>query len=332
MTAPDSDQFDELMFEVPSDMPGERLDKYLGDLPDLELSRSQVKKLIDDDLVWVDGEKVAGKYKLQGGETIKLSIPPTPPSDVHGEDIPLDIVYEDDQMVVVNKPAGMVTHPAVGNRTGTLVNALVFRFGQLPVEGGSDRPGIVHRLDKDTSGLLVVARTDRAYAVLQKAIQAREIARTYLALVWGHLKAEEGSIDLPIGRSTRDRTRMAVTHAASREAITHYRLLKRYSSLDLLEVTLETGRTHQIRVHLSHLGHPVLGDPEYGGRDQRLKSVFGPDRPQARELLGVIGRQALHALRLELDHPGDGRRLSFEAPLPEDFRRVLEILDGTSGG
>jgi len=233
--------------------------------------------------------------------------------------------------VVVNKPAGMVTHPGIGNNTGTLVNALVFHFGQLSTEGGVDRPGIVHRLDKDTSGLLVVARTDAIYAALQQAIQKREMKRSYVALVWGHVKEEEGTIDLPIGRSLRNRTRMAVTHSGSREAVTHYRVSRRYPVVDFLEMSLETGRTHQIRVHLSHVGHPVLGDPDYGGRDKRLKSVFGPERPLARQLLSLIDRQALHAQRLEFDHPGTGCRLKFEAPLPEDFRQVLKILDEAVG-
>ncbi len=313
-------------------MKGERLDKFLGGHPDLELSRTRAQKLIADGLVLVAGQSVAGKQKLAGGETVTLTIPPEPKSALVGEDIPLDILHEDDQVVVVNKPAGMVTHPGVGNHTGTLVNALVYRFGQLSTEGDADRPGIVHRLDKATTGLLVVARTNAAYVALQQAIQKREVKRSYLALVWGHVKKEQGTINLPIGRSSRDRTRMTVTHVGSREAVTGYRVSRRYPALDLLELTLQTGRTHQIRVHLAHLGHPVLGDPEYGGRDKRLKSVFGPERPMARRLLAMIDRQALHAQSLEFDHPGTGLRLKFEAPLPEDFRSLLEVLDEASGG
>jgi 23S rRNA pseudouridine1911/1915/1917 synthase len=332
MTATDPDRNEKLTVEVPQEMRGVRLDKFLGAHPDLELSRTKVVKLISEGLVLVAGLVVAGKQKLAGGEIVTLSVPPEPRSELVGEDIPLDILHEDDQVIVVNKPAGMVTHPGVGNHTGTLVNALVYRFEQLSTVGGAERPGIVHRLDKDTSGLLVVARSDSAYAILQKAIQNREVKRSYLALVWGHLKKEEGVIDLPIGRSSRDRTRMAVTHVSSREAVTRYRLTRRYPVLDLLELSLETGRTHQIRVHLSHVGHPVLGDPDYGGRDGRLKSVFGPERPLARQLLGMIDRQALHAQSLEFDHPGTGLRLKFEAPLPEDFRRLLEALDEAAGG
>lgn len=332
MTATDPDRNEKLTVEVPQEMRGVRLDKFLGGHPDLELSRTRVQKLIADGLVLVEGQIMAGKQKLAGGEKVQLSVPPAPKTDLAGEDIPLDILYEDDQVVVINKPAGMVTHPGVGNHTGTLVNALVYHFGHLSTEGGAERPGIVHRLDKNTTGLMVVARTDSAYAALQQAIQNREVKRTYVALVWGHVKMEQGTIDLPIGRSSRDRTRMAVTHVGGREAVTRYQLSRRYSALDLLELSLETGRTHQIRVHLSHVGHPVLGDPDYGGRDGRLGSVFGPERPLARRLLGMIDRQALHAQCLEFDHPGTGHRMKFEAPLPEDFRRLLEVLDEAATG
>ena len=332
MTAPEPEEYEEFTVEVPPEMTGVRLDKFLGSHPDLELSRSKAQKLIVDGLVLVDQKAEAGKHKLKGGETVKLSVPPEPQTDIVGESIPLDILYEDDQVAVINKPAGMVTHPGVGNRTGTLVNALVHHFGQLPGGGGPDRPGIVHRLDKDTTGLLVVARTDSAYLTLQRAIQNREVKRSYVALVWGHLKEDAGTINLPIGRSIRDRTRMAVTYTGSREAVTRFQVRCRYPVGDFLDLALETGRTHQIRVHLSHLGHPVLGDPDYGGRDKRLKSVFGPDRPLARQLLELIDRQALHAVRLEFDHPQTGERMSLEAPLPEDFRRLLEVLDESAGG
>ncbi len=332
MSPRESDCVRELTVTVPSDMQGERLDKFLGGHPDLELSRTRAQKLIAGGQVLVEGQAVVGKYKLTGGEVITLSIPPQPRSDLVGENIPLDVLYEDEHLAVVNKPAGMVTHPGVGNTHGTLVNALVYHFGQLSTEGGADRPGIVHRLDKDTSGLLVVARTDTTYAALQKAIQTREVKRSYTALVWGHVKDESGKIDLPIGRSIRDRTRMAVTHTASREAVTLYRLSRRYPVVDYLELSLETGRTHQIRVHLSHLGHPVLGDPDYGGRNVRLKSVFGPERPLARQLLAMIERQALHARCLEFDHPGTGQRLKFEAPLPEDFSALIDVLEEAAPG
>jgi 23S rRNA pseudouridine1911/1915/1917 synthase len=312
---------------VPDTTSGARLDKYLGDLPDMGISRTRLQKLIADGLITVDGQAVATKHLLQGGETIDILLPAPEKTLIVGENLPLEIIFEDEHLAVVNKPAGMVTHPAVGNRSGTLVNALIHRFGRLASQGGEDRPGIVHRLDKDTSGLLVIARTDEAYQVLQKAIQAREVQRTYLALICGHVREEAGTIDLPMGRSRRDRTKMAVDGAASREAVTEYRLIKRFKSYDLLDVVLGTGRTHQIRVHFSHLGHPVFGDPEYGGRDKWHRAMFGPDRPLGRRLLGIMQRQALHARRLEFTHPATGERLVFEAEAPEDFRLLLGALE-----
>ncbi len=306
---------------------GERLDKYLGTLDELGLSRTKIQKLIAGGLITVNGETVATKYNLTGGENIEITVPPEPSTDISGENIPLDIRYQDEDLVVVNKPTGLVTHPGVGNRTGTLVNALVYHFKQLSSKAGHDRPGIVHRLDKETSGLLVVARNDATYAALQKAIQSRELKRTYLALVCGHLKEEQGTIDLPIGRSLKDRTHMSVTGTAARQAVTEYRLLRRYRQYDLLDVSLLTGRTHQIRVHLSHLGHPVFGDPDYGGREKWVRGMFGPDRPAARQLLGLITRQALHARRLEFSHPHTFQKMVFDAPLPADFAAVLAHLD-----
>ncbi|RKX27655.1 MAG: RNA pseudouridine synthase [Candidatus Zixiibacteriota bacterium] len=317
----------EVHITVPIDSAGERLDKFLGASSDLDISRSRAQKLITEKLVTVNGLVVAGKYKLSDGEAIVVTLPPARSSDIVGEDIQLDIIYEDDYLAVVNKPAGMVTHPAVGNYSGTLVNALIHHFGHLSQHSGTDRPGIVHRLDKNTSGLLVVARDDQTAVTLQKAIQSREIKRTYLAVIWGHFKEESGTIELPIGRSMKDRTRMSVGGAAEREAITHYRVLDSFRSYQLVEVTLGTGRTHQIRVHFSHLGHSPLGDPDYGGREKHLKSLFGPERPLAKRLLSLIPRQVLHAIRLEFVHPVDGRELRFEAPVPGDFQAVLDLLN-----
>lgn len=313
---------------VPDDIGEARLDKYLGDLEDIELSRSKAQKLISRGLIRVDGQKVLAKHILVGGELIDLVIPPTPTETIKPEDIPLDIVFEDDFLVVVNKPAGMVTHPGVGNRTGTLANALTFHFDRLSQEGGVYRPGIVHRLDKDTSGLLVVAKDDNTHVALQALIKSRELKRTYLALVCGHMKISKGSINLPIGRHPTHRTLMAVNGDDARESVTHYRLVERYRSYDYLEVNLETGRTHQIRVHLAHLGHPVLGDPDYGGREVWVSAMFGPERPLARKLLKTIDRQALHAARLEFVHPYTEESLNFDAPLPDDYAAVIELLKG----
>lgn len=325
---PRSDKHDETVtLSVPSSAAGERLDRFLGQSEDIGLSRTKIQKLIDDGLVTVDGVRAVTRQKLTGGESIAIVVPPPVPTDIAAEAIPLDVIYEDDHLVVVNKPAGMVTHPAAGNHQGTLVNALVHRFRELPTVAGTDRPGIVHRLDKDTSGLLVVARTSDAYANLQKMIQDRSLERTYLALVCGHMRAAEGKIELPIGRSLKNRKQMTVTGIGSKEAVTHYKQSKRYRSYDLLDVRLGTGRTHQIRVHFSHLGHPVFGDPDYGGREKWHRGMFGPERPLAKRLLGVLPRQALHARRLAFSHPMSGIRLELEAPLPPDFASVLAILD-----
>lgn len=303
-----------------------RIDKYLGDLVTLELSRTKIRKLIDDQLVLVDGEPVPARFKVRGGENIQLTIPPEPPSELLPEDIPLDIVYEDEYLAIINKPAGLVTHPAPGNATGTLVNALVHHYNSLAA-GASDRPGIVHRLDKNTSGLMVVARRDEIYTKLQLAIQSRELKRRYLALVFGHFREDSGVIDLPVGRSSRDRKKMAVMEQTGRTAQTRYELVERFRSYDLLKLSLMTGRTHQIRVHCAHFGHPVFGDPEYGGRNKQLPGMFAPERPLALELLGLIKRQALHAAELEFSHPVTGEELRFTAVPPDDFRAVLDLLD-----
>jgi len=326
MTAEDRDAGRSVRLTVPADAAGTRIDKFLGGQSEADISRTRAQKLIDQGLVLVDGQPVAVKHRLNGGELIVITVPPGPPSVVVGEDLPLDIVFEDDYLAVVNKPAGMVTHPAPGNRTGTLVNAIVHYFHTLSGAPGVNRPGIVHRLDKDTSGLLVVARDDSTYAGLQKAIQSRQLKRIYLALVWGHLKDDRGEIDMPVGRSPRDRKKMAVTGAAPREAITRYRVVERFRSYDLLEVSLQTGRTHQIRVHFSHLGHPVFGDPQYGGRLKAIRGLFGPERPLANRLLTLIDRQALHAFRLEFLHPITGLSLEFESPPPPDMSLVLATL------
>ncbi len=305
----------------------QRIDRYLASHSDLDLTRSRIQKLFENGLITVDGKVASKKYKVSGGEIIRLDIPPLPRMDLEGEPISLDFVYEDDHLVVVNKPPGMVTHPAAGNYSGTLVNALIYHLGRLPSTGPHDRPGIVHRLDKNTSGLLVVARTDETLRALQKAVHDRSVTRTYLALVCGHMKNEKGTIDLPIGRSLRDRTRMSVTSRKSRNAVTEYRLLDRYRSYDLLEVNLQTGRTHQIRVHLSHLGHPVFGDPDYGGRQKWHRGIFAPERILAGKLLEKMKRQALHATRLKFDHPVTGAVIDVSVDPPEDFRELLNLLD-----
>jgi len=321
-------QFKEIEIDVPASVEKERLDRYLGSLDKVGLTRSRVQKLIDEGKVFVDGEVVRSKYQLKGGEKIHITVTPPPGSDLKPEDIPLDIVFEDDYLAVINKPPGLVTHPGAGNYSGTLVNALLYHFKNLSVMAGSDRPGIVHRLDKNTSGLLVVAKKDEVYLSLQKQIQEKSLRRVYTALVCGHMPEDEGEIDLPIGRSIKDRKKMIVTHVKSREALTRWKLLERFRVYDLVEASLQTGRTHQIRVHFAHLGHPVFGDPDYGGRDKYQRGLFAPERPLGKKLLSLIDRQALHARQISFVHPVTDKTHTIEAPLPKDFKAVLDLLEG----
>lgn len=313
--------------EVEADVHQVRIDSYLGGHPALGLTRSRVQKLIEQGFVLLNGSRVSKKSPVCHGDRICVTMVPLPVTKLKGEDIPLDIVFEDDHLAVINKPPGMVVHPGAGNYSGTLVNAIIHYFEKIPAGSAPDRPGIVHRLDKDTSGLLIVAKDEKTYLELQSAIQKRRVQRVYLAVICGHVAKGEDFIDLPIGRSMRDRRKMAVTKVSSREARTQYRLMSRYRSYDLLEVKLLTGRTHQIRVHFSHLGHPVLGDPQYGGREKWHRGIFAPERPLARKLLNIIKRQALHAHRLDFEHPRTGERISVKAEPPEDFRTLVELLE-----
>lgn len=305
----------------------ERVDSYLASHPDLDLTRSKIQNLISDGAIILNGLPANKKHKVKPHDTIIISIAPPEEILLEPENIPLDIVYDDEYLAVVNKQPGLVTHPGTGNKSGTLVNALLYHFKHLSQATDQDRPGIVHRLDKDTSGLLLIAKNDTVHLKLQQAIQAREVKRTYLVLICGHLKEDFGEINLPIGRSINDRKKMAVTNVGSREAITEYKLLARYRTYDLLEVNLQTGRTHQIRVHFSHLGHPVFGDNEYGGRDKWHKGIFGPERPLAKKLLGLMKRQALHAQKLSFVHPITGENIKLEAKIPDDYNRAINILN-----
>lgn len=319
-------EVEERIIIVPDDTPPVRLDRYLADHPGLNLTRSRIQKLIQDDLVTVNGRPALKRYEVVEGDTIVLAIPPPEPSHIEAEDIPLAIVFEDDHLAIADKPAGMVTHPGAGNRSGTLVNALMYHFDQLAGGSSAERPGIVHRLDKNTSGLLLVAKSDEAYQRLQKMLQAREIHRTYLALVCGHVREDAGTIEAPIGRSPHDRKKMTVEGVNARDAVTHYTLNMRFRSYDLLDVKLETGRTHQIRVHFAQAGHPVFGDPDYGGREKWHRGIFGSERPLAKRLLGLMPRQALHARALEFVHPFTGKPVAVASEVPRDFASLLEIL------
>ena len=301
--------------EVPDAAAGERIDAHVAArLP--ELSRSRVAQLLADGRVLLNGAVPRKSERVAAGDIVEVEVPEPVPSLVEAEAIPLDIVFEDRDLLVINKPAGLVVHPAPGHRTGTLVNALLHHVRDLSGIGGVKRPGIVHRLDKDTSGLMIVAKHDRAHRRLALALKRREIRRGYLTACWGHLEQDRLTVDAAIGRSHRDRKKMAVTEGG-RRAVTHFRRVERWPAADLLEAELETGRTHQIRVHLAHIGHPVVGDPVYGGGGAR--GISGTARVWARELAARVPRQFLHAARLAFDHPRTKEPLRFEAPLPEDL-------------
>jgi 23S rRNA pseudouridine1911/1915/1917 synthase len=313
-------------FIVGEESGGERIDAYLSDqIPDL--SRSRIQKAVRALDCTVDGEPV-GKpsRKVHEGERIILRFSPPRPIEVQAEEIPIDIVFEDEHLVVVNKRAGMVVHPAPGNENGTLVNALLAHCSDLSGIGGTLRPGIVHRLDAGTSGLLVVAKNDAAHIALSRQLMERTVGRIYFAVVWGEMPAAEGDIDLPIGRSPRDRKRMAVVPSGGREAHTSYYVLDTISPFQYIRLKLGTGRTHQIRVHLSHTGHPVLGDSVYGGRRIRRGALSGGDVETAGKVLSMIDRQALHAGELSFVHPATGDALAFRAKPPADMQSVLELL------
>ncbi|WP_322490149.1 RluA family pseudouridine synthase [Chloroflexus sp.] len=297
---------DERLVIVPAEVSGERIDRFLAaTLPDL--SRAQVQRLIEQGMVLYAGRPTRASQPVRPGIAIHVTILPPVPTELVAEPIPLDVVYEDADIAVINKPASMVVHPAPGHGRGTLVNALLSRYPDLAV-GGEVRPGIVHRLDRDTSGLLVIARHDAALRALVEQQQARRMRKIYQALVIGRPPAA-GTIDAPIGRDPRDRLRMAVV-SDGRPARTHYRVIAAFGDYSLLEVQLETGRTHQIRVHLRHLGYPIVGDPVYGPRREHLH----------------LSRQFLHAGELGLFHPRDGQWRQFTAPLPPDLSSVLNHL------
>ena len=297
-----------------------------------DLSRNRVQALIRDGLAQVNGRAAVGSRRLKPGDLVILAMPdPAASSSIGPEDIGLDIVFEDEHLIVVNKPPGLVVHPGAGNATGTLVHALVHHDPAIVGVGGPARPGIVHRLDKDTSGLMVVARSPRAYRALIEAMRKREVKRVYHALAWGDPRSGAGLIKGDIGRDPRSRKRMAVVTRSGKPAVTHWKAVERYGPATLLEVTLETGRTHQIRVHLAYLRHPVVGDPVYGGRVKKMLSEAPSERSLAGDLLSCLPRQALHATSLEFAHPVSSRALSFASAWPEDFAAAVERLRAYRG-
>jgi len=310
---------------------GKRLDLFLAG-KELNLSRSRIQKLIEEGKITVQDKssgsvgKVKSHYKIKGEEKISIEIPPPEGLSLEPQDIPLNIIYEDKDLLVVNKPAGMVVHPAAGNYKDTLVNALLFHCKDLSGINGVLRPGIVHRLDKNTSGLLVVAKNDFAHNNLADQLKDRTLTREYAALCWGSLPKEKGVVETLIGRSTGDRKMMTVVKQKGREAITEYEVLERFPLGDYLKIKLKTGRTHQIRVHFLYLNHPIMGDPEYGGRKKHLGMIKESLKAQVNQVLKLIDRQALHAKKIGFVHPRSGKYVEFESGLPEDMKRVLEFL------
>ena len=295
---------------VKNESQGKRLDKYVTE-QNTEITRTAVQRLIDEKNILVNGKEQKASYKVNENDVVEVEVPEPKKIEIKAEDIPIEVIYEDSDIVVVNKPKGMVVHPGNGNLDGTLVNAIMAKCeGSLSGIGGEIRPGIVHRIDKDTSGLLIVAKNDKAHVNLSEQIKEHKVKKTYIALVRGVVKENEATIDMPIGRSKTDRKKMAVCKDG-KNAVTHIKVLKRWEHYTLLQVNIETGRTHQIRVHLSYIGYPIIGDYTYSNG----KNEFG-----------VVG-QCLHAQKLEFKHPTTNKIMELEAPLPEYFQEIIQKLD-----
>jgi 23S rRNA pseudouridine1911/1915/1917 synthase len=318
-----------LRFDVPEGKKKERIDLFLAGQIE-NATRSKVQKLIEAKLVKVNGDFIKPSYKVLPNDIIEAVIPISPrPESTDAEDIPLNIVYEDEYLIIVNKPAGMVAHPAYSNYTGTLVNALLYHTKKLSGLNVPGRPGIVHRLDKDTSGLIVVAKDDWTHVQLAKQFSKHSIEREYWAVVWGKLKDKKGEVDTFITRSKKDRKKFAASISEGKHAVTLYEVLEEYEFASLLKINLKTGRTHQIRVHLSSINHPVFGDPTYGGRE----IVYGANLPKMvsriKNLLDIMQRQALHAKSLGFVHPHKKELVRFDSELPNDIVCLLSELKST---
>lgn len=309
-----------LTFRIAEEDAGARLDAYLAAHVN-DWSRARIKRLIEDGDALVNGNTIKPSYKLRARDEIEVELTAPPLLAFAPEDIPIEIIYEDDDLVIVNKPAGMVVHPAAGVNSGTLANALAFHFQQLSTRAGLARPGIVHRLDKDTSGLMVVAKNEAAHEKLADEFREREVFKSYVALVHGRVDAESGRIDQPLARDLSNRTRMAVVRGG-RNALSLYRVRRRFERFTLLDVEIKTGRTHQIRVHLQWLKHPVVADQVYGGgRDKSVMDV------QHRARINALKRQFLHAEQLAFRHPRTNEPLRFTAPLPQELTELLDALE-----
>ena len=301
---------DKFFITVEPESAGMRIDAYLASVTDNSLSRTYIQKLMEQEQISVSGNvEKSKKYKVKAGDILELTIPEPESLDVSPENIPLDIVYEDEDVAVINKPKGMVVHPAPGNEHGTMVNALLYHCKDLSSIGGVIRPGIVHRIDKDTSGLIMIAKNDNAHISLTEQLKVHSITRVYNAIVFDNIKEDEGTVDAPIGRSPANRFKMAVV-PDGRRAVTHYKVLERFGNFTYIEARLETGRTHQIRVHMAYIKHPLLGDGVYGS----AKKLYGAES------------QTLHARVLGFVHPRTGEYMEFTSELPEQFQQILVKL------
>ena len=309
------------LLTVGAEAAGARLDAFVArELRDI--SRTRIQRAIEDGDVLVNEHAAKSSYRVRAGDQIEIDLPEPPPVELRPEAIPLNVVYEDDDLIVVDKPAGLVVHPGAGQEAGTLANALVYHFNELSGAAGRIRPGIVHRIDKETSGLLMVAKNDAAHEKLSEQFRNREVFKLYVALVYGRVSDARGEIEARLGRSPHNRTRMAVLRGgAGRAAHTLFEVAERYNEFTLLKVQIKTGRTHQIRVHLAHIGHPVVGDAVYGGgRDNMVR-----DAAMKREVR-ALGRHFLHSAQLAFIHPRTGHRLEFSSPLPAELRHFLALL------
>lgn len=309
---------------VPTHQKKERIDRFLARQIE-NATRSKIQKAVEQGLVLVNSRPVKASHEVSPGDVIRCTLPQPPRVEAIPEAIPLDIVYENEDLIIVNKPAGMVTHPAYGNYTGTLVNALLHHCEELSTVNDELRPGVVHRLDKETSGLIVAAKNDTVHAALARQFSERTIEREYWAVVWGVFKQTRGTIEASLGRSKSDRKKIAVTKEG-KHAVTEYEVIESFPFLSLLRLWLRTGRTHQIRVHLAHIGHPVFGDPTYGGRRIAWGSADAKRKAEVQHLLTVIRRQALHAKTLGFFHPKTNQFMRFNSELPDDMKRLLAAL------
>ncbi|MCB0836240.1 MAG: RluA family pseudouridine synthase [Bacteroidetes bacterium] len=326
----DDDLFDHFSLRATSGQKPLRVDKFLANLLPFT-TRSRIKNASQTGSITVNGKEVKVSYKVKPGDEVKLMLPYPPPPELEAEDIPLDIPYEDDDLLIVNKPPGMVVHPSLGHRTQTLIHGLLWHFQHLPnpkKEAEFPRPGLVHRIDKDTSGILVIAKTEYAMAHISKQFFDRTTDREYISLVWGDVQEDKGTVVAHIGRHPRHRKLFYAYPDGSvgKHAVTHYEVLERFGFATLVKCKLETGRTHQIRVHLKFLGHPLFSDERYGGNTV----VYGPSHKKYQQFMKncfeILPRQALHAKSLAFDHPTSGERMSFDSPIPQDMETVIEKM------